>query len=62
MIEILNRLVDEIEQRLGDDLDVDDLAASMGTTGYHARRMFSSLGGHAGVRLRAAAAYDCRRG
>ena len=45
MIEILNRLVDEIEQRLGDDLDVDDLAASMGTTGYHARRMFSSLAG-----------------
>jgi AraC family transcriptional regulator len=45
MIEILNRLVDEIEQRLGDDLDVDDLAASMGTTGYHARRIFSSLAG-----------------
>lgn len=45
MIEILNRLVDEIEQRLGDDLDVDELAGAMGTTGYHARRMFSSLAG-----------------
>jgi AraC-like DNA-binding protein len=45
MIEILNRLVDEIEQRLGEDLDVDELAAAMGTTGYHARRMFSSLAG-----------------
>ena len=45
MIEILNRLVDEIEQRLGEDVDVDELAAAMGTTGYHARRMFSSLAG-----------------
>ncbi|GAA3671653.1 AraC family transcriptional regulator [Arthrobacter ginkgonis] len=45
MIEILNRLVDEIEQRLGEDLNVDELAAAMGTTGYHARRMFSSLAG-----------------
>ncbi|WP_167131450.1 AraC family transcriptional regulator [Paramicrobacterium chengjingii] len=45
MIEILNRLVDEIEQHLGDDLDIDELAATMGTTGYHARRMFSSLAG-----------------
>lgn len=45
MIEILNRLVDEIEQRLGGDLDVDAFARTMGTTGYHARRMFSSLAG-----------------
>lgn len=45
MIEILNRLVDEIERRLGDEIDIDALAASMGTTGYHARRMFSSLAG-----------------
>ena len=45
MIEILNRLVDEIEDHLGDDLDIDGLAAAMGTTGYHARRMFSSLAG-----------------
>jgi AraC family transcriptional regulator len=45
MIGILNRLVDEIEQHLGDDLDIDELAGRMGTTGYHARRMFSSLAG-----------------
>lgn len=45
MIEILNRLVDEIERSLGGDVDIDALAASMGTTGYHARRMFSSLAG-----------------
>lgn len=45
MIEILNRIVDEIEARLGGEVDIDTLAASMGTTGYHARRMFSSLAG-----------------
>jgi predicted transcriptional regulator YdeE len=45
MIGILNRLVDEIEQHLGDELDIDELAGTMGTTGYHARRMFSSLAG-----------------
>ena len=45
MIEVLNRLVDEIEARLGDDVDVDALATGMGTTGYHTRRMFSSLAG-----------------
>lgn len=45
MIELLNRLVDEIEVRRGDDLDIDQAAWSMGTTGYHARRMFSSLAG-----------------
>ncbi|MDX2357938.1 AraC family transcriptional regulator [Dietzia sp. PP-33] len=45
MIEFLNRLVDEIERRLGDDLDVDTIARGLGTTGYHARRMFSSLAG-----------------
>lgn len=45
MIEILNHLVDEIERRLGDEIDIDALAASGGTTGYHARRMFSSLAG-----------------
>lgn len=45
MIEILNRLVDEIESRIGEDIDIDVLAVSMGTTGYHARRMFSSLAG-----------------
>ncbi|MFC0673004.1 AraC family transcriptional regulator [Brachybacterium hainanense] len=45
MIEILNRLVDEIELRLGGEIDVDALAAEAGTTGYHVRRMFSSLAG-----------------
>jgi AraC family transcriptional regulator len=45
MIETLNRLVDEIEARLCDELDVEALASAMGTTGYHARRMFSSLAG-----------------
>ena len=33
MIEILNRLVDEIERRIDEDIDVDALAESMGTTG-----------------------------
>jgi AraC family transcriptional regulator len=45
MIEVLNQLVDEIEAHLGDETDVDALAARLGTTGYHARRMFSSLAG-----------------
>ena len=45
MIEVLNRLVDGIEDRLVDELDIDALAASMGTTGYHSRRMFSALAG-----------------
>lgn len=45
MIEILNRLVDEIEAGLGDDVDVEAFAARVGTTGYHVRRMFSSLAG-----------------
>lgn len=45
MIDILNRLVDEIETHLGDEIDVDAIAGAMGTTGYHVRRMFSSLAG-----------------
>lgn len=45
IIEILNHLVDEIEKRLGGEIDIDVLATTMGTTGYHARRMFSSLAG-----------------
>jgi len=45
VIGILNRLVDEIEQHLGEELDVDEFAAATGTTGYHLRRMFSSLAG-----------------
>ncbi|WP_084099743.1 GyrI-like domain-containing protein [Demequina sp. NBRC 110051] len=45
MIEVLNRLVDEIELSSGDQVDVDDVAGGLGTTGYHLRRMFSSLAG-----------------
>lgn len=45
MIEVLNRLVDEIEHHIGDEIDVEALAASAGTTGYHVRRMFSTLAG-----------------
>lgn len=45
MIAWLNRLVDVVEERLTDDLDVARLAASLGTSEYHLRRMFSSLAG-----------------
>lgn len=45
MIQILNLLIDEIEEHLSDEFDVDAIAAAKGTTGYHARRMFSSLAG-----------------
>lgn len=45
MIDTLNRLVDEIERSLADEIDVEACAASRGTTGYHLRRMFSSLAG-----------------
>ena len=45
MIEVLNRLVEEIETRLVEDIPIDALAASMGTTGYHSRRMFATLAG-----------------
>ncbi|GAA1367518.1 AraC family transcriptional regulator [Catellatospora chokoriensis] len=45
MISALNRLVDMVEQHLTEDLDLGGLAASLGTTEYHLRRMFSSLSG-----------------
>ncbi|GAA1931313.1 AraC family transcriptional regulator [Microbacterium aoyamense] len=45
MIAALNRIVESVEDRLSDDLDVDALARSEGTTEYHVRRMFSSLAG-----------------
>ncbi len=45
MISALNRLVDLVEEHLAEDLDVDGLARTVGTTGYHLRRMFSSLAG-----------------
>lgn len=43
MIDDLNRLVELVEERLTDDIQVDRLARSLGTTEYHLRRMFSSL-------------------
>jgi AraC family transcriptional regulator len=45
MIAELNRLVELVEARLNDDLDVASLATKLGTTEYHLRRMFSSLAG-----------------
>ncbi|MGP3536753.1 AraC family transcriptional regulator [Microbacterium sp. RD1] len=45
MIATLNRLVEHVEDHLGDELDVATLAESFGTTEYHLRRMFSSLAG-----------------
>lgn len=53
MIELLNRLVDEIEHHLAGEkagesaggVDIDAIASASGTTSYHARRMFSSLAG-----------------
>ncbi|MGW1774514.1 AraC family transcriptional regulator [Streptomyces sp. NPDC002104] len=45
MISALNRLVDLVEEHLAEELDVHGLAAELGTTGYHLRRMFSSLAG-----------------
>jgi len=45
MIDVLNRLVDLVEERLTDKIDVGELATKLGTTEYHVRRMFSSLAG-----------------
>ncbi|GAB2743294.1 AraC family transcriptional regulator [Nocardioides pakistanensis] len=45
MIGVLNRLVELVEERLTDELDVGALAGSLGSTEYHVRRMFSSLAG-----------------
>ncbi len=45
MIASLNRVVDHVEEHLTDVLDVAALAAGLGTTEYHLRRMFSSLAG-----------------
>jgi AraC family transcriptional regulator len=45
MIAELNRLVQLVEDRLTDDLDVASLSIELGTTEYHLRRMFSSLAG-----------------
>jgi AraC family transcriptional regulator len=45
VISALNRLVDLVEEHLTEELDVNGLARSFGTTEYHLRRMFSSLAG-----------------
>lgn len=45
MIALLNRVVEHVEDHLGDQLDIARLAAELGTTEYHLRRMFSSLAG-----------------
>lgn len=45
MIAELNRLIEHVEAHLSDDLDIEVLARSLGTTEYHLRRMFSSLTG-----------------
>ncbi|KQQ05599.1 MULTISPECIES: AraC family transcriptional regulator [unclassified Rathayibacter] len=45
MIAELNTLVELVEDRLTDEIDVAGLASELGTTEYHLRRMFSSLAG-----------------
>ena len=45
MISALNRLVEYLETHLTEEIDIVGLAASLGTTEYHLRRMFSSLAG-----------------
>ncbi len=45
MIGTLNRVVEHIDDHLTDDIDIAALAARLGTTEYHVRRMFSSLAG-----------------
>lgn len=45
MIAILNRVVQHVEHRLTEDIDIAALARDLGTTEYHVRRMFSSLAG-----------------
>src|SRR5690606_23801338 len=41
----LNQLVDVVDDHLTDELDVGRLAAAVGTTEHHLRRMFSALAG-----------------
>ena len=45
VIAALNRLVEFIDGHLTGEIDLQELAASAGTTEYHLRRMFSSLAG-----------------
>lgn len=45
MIAHLNRIVELIEDRLDEEIDIARLTRDLGTTEYHLRRMFSSLAG-----------------
>lgn len=45
MINDLNRLIDHVEGNLCGEIDITGVARSSGVTGYHLRRMFSSLAG-----------------
>lgn len=45
MIAALNALMELVETRLADEIDLGQFATSAGTTEYHLRRMFSSLVG-----------------
>ncbi|GAA2618361.1 AraC family transcriptional regulator [Paractinoplanes durhamensis] len=45
MIAALNRIVELVEEHLGDEIDVKAWAGKLATTEYHLRRMFSSLAG-----------------
>ncbi|GAA1118751.1 hypothetical protein GCM10009582_14910 [Arthrobacter flavus] len=45
MIAELNRMVESVEERQADHIDVAELAIGLGTTEYHLRRMSSSLAG-----------------
>lgn len=45
VIATLNRLVELVDEDLAADVDLASLAAHVGTTEYHLRRMFSSLAG-----------------
>lgn len=45
MITTLNRLVEYVDGHLTEEIDIAAVAVELGTTGYHLRRMFSSLAG-----------------
>ncbi|MFF8816153.1 AraC family transcriptional regulator [Streptomyces pactum] len=45
MLERLNQALDHIESRLGQDVEVKELARIAATSEYHLRRMFSALAG-----------------
>ena len=49
MISELSRLVDLVEQRLTDDLDVPVLARELATTEDHLRRSYLALAEHLGA-------------